>query len=238
MTVIARILVLLLILGASPAMAGTQSVTVDVGGTSIVAPAPGGFYEVSEVSAETRQRAEASTPPMNRLLAVYVSQDDFKRVSDGLPAKLERYMFLQVARQIEGMDVTGQVYQEIASEIKKNQPAITEKAKKTVDDLLNDMSGKLSDQTGVSTQLKLGEQLPLGSFLDGQDAFGFGSIVKYVVSMGGQQQEFLMVGANYFVHAKNKILFAYVFGRYDSKDDIEWARSIGAQWVEAILAAN
>ncbi len=75
--------------------ASAQAVEVAVGIDNLEFPAPSGFVEISGVSTSARERAESLTPSINRLLAVYLSEEDADRLRRGQPAKWDRYMMIQ-----------------------------------------------------------------------------------------------------------------------------------------------
>ena len=67
-----------------------------------VLTAPAGFHEISQLSPANQKLAETMTPPKNRLLAVFVSEEsDLERITKEDIPELPRYMLLQVYRQLE-----------------------------------------------------------------------------------------------------------------------------------------
>jgi len=229
---------LLMVLQAHRAIAGTQSVTVDVGGQSVYVPAPAGFHEISRLSPETRKLAETFTPPDNRLLAVFVSESDLGRIMKGETPKAERYMFLQVYRRLENSGISGTQFSQLVGQVKQQQDTILEKAKDEVGPLVDKASGKFADDYGISLKLKIGDLVPLGFFMEKSDAAGFASFGKIQGDADGQQLDSLLVSGISYVRVKGKLLYAYVYGKYETPKDLDWVRTTSTNWVDQILAAN
>ena len=75
------------LLAANPVSADTKSIMIDVGGLKFDIKAPVAFHEISSLSPETLQLAETMTPPTNRLLAFFVSEEDLGRIMKSICKK-------------------------------------------------------------------------------------------------------------------------------------------------------
>lgn len=223
---------------AYQAIAGTQSVTIEVGGKTIHVPAPAGFHEISELSPYTRKLAEGMTPQNNRLLAVFVSESDLGRIMKGESPEFGRHMLLMVYRQLEHTDFSGAQFQQLVGQVKQEQEILLEKVKDKAGSLLDDALGKLSKDDGVSLKLKVGETVSLGVFIERNDTVGFASLTKCQVSAEGQQIDYLMASGISYIRVKGKILYAYVYGIYENQNDLEWVRTTSRKWVDQILTIN
>lgn len=124
------------------------------------------------------------------------------------------------------------------NQVKQQQQTLLEKVKDKVGSLFDDAGGKLSKKYGGSLKLQVGEQVPLGVFLDRNDAIGFASLAKYRVSAEGEHLDYLVAGGTSFMRVKGKILYAYVYSNYQSQSDLEWVRITSRRWIDQILSAN
>lgn len=156
----------------------------------------------------------------------------------GEPPELMRYMLLQAYRHIEHLDVSGAQFSQFVGQFKQQHDHLLAKVKDEIDPLLDDMSGNLSIERGVPLRLKLGEQVPLGTFMEKADAVGFGILGKVQASAQGEQLDNLVAGALSLMRVKGKVLFAYVYGNYETPKDLEWVRATSSTWVDQILMAN
>lgn len=80
MSVIVRIVFLVLVIQPHQPIAGIQNLAIEVSGKALYVPAPVGFHEISQLSPETLKLAETMTPADNRLLAIFVSENDLGRI--------------------------------------------------------------------------------------------------------------------------------------------------------------
>jgi hypothetical protein len=217
---------------------GYPNITIDIGSRAIYIPAPVGFYEISQLSPETRKFAETSTPQNNRLLAVFVSESDLGRIMKGELPEFGRYMFLQVRRQLENSDISGAKFLQMVGQFKQQQDTLLKNVKDKVGSMLDEASEKILTDYDVSLKLKVGEQVPLGIFIETNEASGFASLAKYQVSSDAQQLDYLMATGTSLIWVKGKILYAYVYGSYDTPKDLDWVRATSCSWIDQILMAN
>ena len=208
----------LMLLG-SIANAETQNIQIEVGGVKIDVQAPIGFHEISSLSPETRNLAETMTPPSNRLLAIFVSEDDLGRIMKGEAPEFGRYMLLQVFRELENTNISNGQFRQLVAQIKEQQ-------------------NTLSKEYELSQKMKIGEQVPLGVFFEQSNAIGFASMVKYQAEAEGEKLDYVVAGGTSFIRVKQKVLYAYVYGTYENQDDLNWVRSKSREWVDSLLTFN
>ncbi len=238
MITIYRIVILLLVIHAHQSIASTHSVTIKIGKKNIYVPAPAGFHEISRLSPETRKLSETMTPPNNRLLAVFVSESDLGRIMKEESPEFGRYMFLQVYRKFENTDASSVLFRQFVDQIKKEQEILLEKVRYKVGPLLDNATGKLSKDLGISMKMKVGEQVSLGVFMEENDAVGFAVLSKVQVSVEGEKLDHLIVSGVAIIRAKGKILYAYIYSNYQTQEDLEWIRNTLRRWVDKILISN
>ncbi|MCY4390060.1 MAG: hypothetical protein OXC18_23425 [Desulfurellaceae bacterium] len=229
---------LLFLLTTNPAIADTKNVEVDIGGVKIDVKAPNGFYEISSLSSETRKIAETMTPPTNRLLAVFVSEEDLGRIVKGESPIFERYIFLQVFRRLEATTISNTDFQKLITHFKGQQNILFDENKDMVDSLLEGATKKMSKEYDFSLKMKLGENISLGIFLEQPNAFGAVNLVKYRVNAEGKELDSIVAGGISYVLTRGKLLYAYVYSVYETQDDVDWVRAKSKEWVNSLLASN
>ena len=124
-----KLLCLLFILISTLAHADTQNFQVGVGGTIIDIQAPHKFHEVTSLFPEFERFFKTITPQTNRLLGALISEEDLQRANENQEPKLNRYMMLQVAYQMENKSVSSAEFQDLTSTIKKLQKTLLQKIK-------------------------------------------------------------------------------------------------------------
>lgn len=238
MNAVHGILLSLLVIYAHQSIADTQSKRIEVGDKMVSIPAPAGFHEISELSPKVREFAESVTPPHHRLLAVFVSDDDFQRIAKGESPEMRKYMLLQVNRKLEHRSVSDTQFSQLVGQVKQEHHNLREKTKDTTDSWLSDASGKLSKEYGAIVDLAVGEPMPLGVFLEQNGAIGFAQLVKSRISIGGEQIDYLVIGGASLMKVRGKVLEAYVNSKYEAQNDVEWVRATSRTWIDQILATN
>jgi len=238
MSTVCRILILVLLMHADHAIAGEQSATIEVGGKSICVPAPEGFHfvEMSRLPSGTRKVVETLTAPNNRLLALFVCESDLARIMKGESADLGRSLNVQVFREAEQLDISSTQFQQIVAHFKRQQETLLKNAKDKFGPLLDEASRNLSKDAGNTLKLKVNDVLPLGVFLDRNDAFGFAILTKSQVLAEGQQLDCVRICGICLVRVKGKLL--YVYAHYEGPNDLGQVRATATRWVEQILANN
>ncbi len=231
-------LCILIILIGNNANAYTQHLQVDVGGVKINVQAPVGFHEISELSPDTRKLAETMTPRNNRLLAVFVSEEDLGRIMKGDAPMLERYMFLQVLRKLENSKISNAQFQQVVSRVKEQQNLMHSKMKEIVSTFLESASEKISTEYERSLEMKIGEPVPLGVFIEKPNAIGFASMVKYQLEEEGEKLDHVVVGGSSIILARGKMLYAYVYSTYKDREDLNWVRLKSKEWVNSLLMSE
>lgn len=218
--------------------ADTNNVQVEIGGVKISVGAPVGFHEISNLSPETRELAENMTPPTNILLAVFVSEEDLGRILKGQNPTLQRYVLLQTVK--EGTDQNFQVehFRYLIDQVKETQNTLLESVKDQTNRFMLDASGKVSNQTGVPIDIQANEQVPLGVFFENANAIGFAMLARTREEVKGETTDYVFAAGSTTLLAKSKIMFAYVYGQFESQADIDWVRSISRTWVNEILNSN
>ena len=233
-----NLLCLVFIVISASALADTKNILVEIGGVRIYVQAPIGFHEISTLSPETRKLAETMTPPKNRLLAVFVSEDDLGRIMKGEAPQFERYMFLQVFRELENSNISTAQFQQLVAQVKEQQNTLQSKLKKDVATLVEGAAEKMSKEYELSLKIKMGEQVPLGVFYEKHNAVGFSSLGKYQVETEGEKLDHVVASGTSFILTRSKILYAYVYGAYKGQSDLNWVRSKSKEWANSLLSLN
>lgn len=236
-----RLLILLYLLSVhicSSASADTKNIPIEVGEVKIDVPAPTGLFEISSISPETRKIYEIMTPSYNRLLAVFLPEDELGIIMKGEQPELQRYMSLQVFRKLENEIISAAQFQKIIAPLKEQKSTILSKYKNHVAESLKSVGDNISREYNKSLDIKLGEQVHLGIFLEQQNALGFVTLTKYQTKEENKELEYIVVVGTTMLLTKDKTLFAYVFSPYESQDDINWVKSKSQEWANSILTSN
>jgi len=225
----------------SSSVAGTKLVEVILGGVSIELPAPKGFSEVRDVSPQTYKRAEKMmTIPQNRLLALFVPDTALNRFlkNQETALKYHRYIMVQAPRGAESLEISSQEFQVLADNYRQDQNRLlkhdTEKAQSHVDGIIK----SFSKEHEISMDLNIGQPRFLGFFAEGDNFIASALVTKVKAVAGGETMEVIMASASSFILIKNRLIFGWLYSKYDSQQDIDWIRTATKDWIKEIIAAN
>jgi hypothetical protein len=184
-------LILLILLFPFPEFAFTA--TVDIGGQTINIPSPPGFSEISSISPETVNLVQDLVLSTNRLLAVYLSQEDVGKIMQGEPALFEEYMTVMCVRKIERKNYSKREFEELQKIFKAEQETIYQKNKDLIETFLSSTSKSWSKKFEENIDLKLGGTVPLG--IDSETPFSItmSTLSKYKVAQEGRVIKFVKV---------------------------------------------
>ena len=225
LTILSTILILSL---RAAAYAAETNITVYVGSTKLLVPAPAHYVEVG-----SENRAFPTEIP-SRLLAWFVTPSDLKNFGSKSPRFLKRYMQLQVSKGEENQDITALRFAEVVGDASAHLNDMDASAVPEVKRIMKQLASGSKD----FPDLEIGHPKPLGSFLKTETAVGFLTLMPVSSNSTSGKKQIPMVCGTTLVRVKQKLLFAYVYCAADNKEAIDWVKSAATSWVEAILKAN
>jgi hypothetical protein len=212
----------------SQAPPSADAASFRVGLKSIAIPAPS--TELVETGSDYRVLLDVVTPVSNRLVAAFLLPEDLKAITTG-PAFPSRYALVQVPRPAEFATIAPGMFKEIAGSVGREFGASLEATAKEQQDELNRRLRALGSNSSTVT---FDTPVMLGSFFFKPDALGFGSIVP--VEANGRKTRMVMSVA--VVRAQERVLLLYLFSTYIDQASVDWVRTTGEKWADAVLAAN
>lgn len=228
------IVLVLLVMVSSPLSANGSSADVVIGGVEMSIKSPEGFVEISDISPQTRNIMEKFVPPTNRLLGLFVTQDDLARIHNGSGPEMNRYMMLQTNRQLEAMRISDSDFGQLSNQVREQQFTLMKKHRGEIDELVDHASKRFSDEYDTKFKVEVGEQLPLGVFNDQPAAIGIGFLGRYQIDVEGEMIDSVVAsGVSYVLH-ENKLLYMYVYSSYRDTADIDWIKATTIDWVGSL----
>lgn len=232
------IIVLYFFLTTNTLFATTKSLEINIDGQEIKIQAPVGFYEISSLSPETRRIVETLTPPTNRLLAVFVSEEDLGRILKGESPVLNRTVLLQVNRELENIKFTNELFLQLVNLIKKQQNTLLSETKSKVNSVLDNAGKTFSKKFDVQLKIEVGEQVPLGIFNDKPKVLAFASLSKYEIKVEDEKVDLVRVIGSSLILLKGRMFYAYINSDYKTKNDVNWIKSKSKKWADSLLRSN
>jgi hypothetical protein len=186
---------------------------------------------------------ESITPPHNRLVAYFVSDDDIKRELSGSAAELNTYFSAQVMRRLEYSSISTSQFSDLTRQVRATYQAGTQKPISSAtlaisEELLNKQLKQAYPDAGAIDKLRVGEAKSLGLFQDEPNHVGFLFMSRYSGKVNGRSFDYMMASAISYVLVKGRTLTLYTGRMYKSPDDMAWVNRSAKQWADALLKAN
>ena len=201
---------------------------VKAGGVPLVLPAPpGDFVEVGD---KLRSMFfELLVPSRNRLLTAYAPPSKIDTIGKVNGPGLDWYGMVEVPRQAEYTDVTPDVFEQV---VKAFDTSLGAEAAEHTGDTMAEINLRLKQVGGKP--IKAGHPEMLGGLFREADAAGYGMLTAY------QQEEktYTMATGMAAVRVKQRLLFAYIFRKYESPETVALVRKDLGSWVDSILGRN
>jgi hypothetical protein len=219
---------LVLALTCLAASAQAPAPTAKAGGVELTLSAPADFVEVGDKLRTTF--FELLAPSTNRLLTAYLPTKVLTEIEKGTPpVSFEVYAMVEVLRQAEYADCTPEAFAQVTGEFAN--------ASKIVDD---PKLGAITEE--VSLRLKnlgakpveAGRAEMLGRLFQKKDA----AAMAMLIGLKQAEQSTTMICGMGALRLKQRLIFAYLFRRYESSETVDWIRKNLESWADAMLAKN
>ncbi len=218
---------------AGPVLA-TEPVTVEVGGRSLLIPAPEGFERSDRVLPLYDEVNEAMLPPTNRRLASFAPPEVVAKLRAGEIEEAARHFALQSTKQLESQEISERAFQDARSAMKKEMEGLRAKLDEETQKLIASGKAKIAEQQGVDLDLSVSDTAVLGFFEDNEMALGFTLAMNVNMPKGRSRQ----VCAAVVAPVNGRMVNFYAYSAYTSAADRQWAETAARAWKNAALAAN
>jgi hypothetical protein len=224
----------LTVLVLPPAMLHAQEkvavATYRAGLKSIAIPAP--TSELSEIGPDYRVLFEPLVADSNRLIAAFTTSDDAAAMRAGKSEGMKEYALVEVLRRAEFTTVTPELFKQVEDTM-ATQFGTT--LNSTLKDQQDELNHKLKAAIGDSaTAVNLEKPVQLGVLFSKPDACGF-AVVMPVSAKGNNMK---MVAGVTVLRVQERLIYAYLYTRYNDEESMQWIRKTAEGWADSILAAN
>jgi len=196
---------------------------VQIGEARVGLDTPPGFSDTTFTgSPRLQELAEALTSPSNRILLFAISDGDLRKLTQGDPPDLRRYMIAVTPRELERDRVAPQRFSELAGAAQRDLGERVPAGKSFAEYFDKQPVGKSS----VVRELRRDAEV-LSLLL--------GSRVQPLPRSPGQQYA---LSTSSLVLVRGKTLSLSVYSAYDSAADLDWIRAITARWIDELQRLN
>lgn len=224
---------------AGPGHAAVDDVPVNVGRTLLQLPLPPGFVDPAKPLPPMRQLGERMTPPSNRLLAIFIADDDLARAQAGQPPQMARYFMAQTLRQTEDSPITEAEFQGVRQLLRQQYQSLLTQIAAQAQGHLDNAARDIGRDAGVDAlSLKMGELKGLEVFDDQATSISLLAATKYAVQVSGQTQEIPMAMGITTATLRGKLVYFYAYAVYRGPADLDWVREATRAWLPRAQASN
>ena len=184
------------------------------------------------------EMAKNMTYSANRLLGMYVEDDDYKALISGNSTDLRRYALVQTLRSLEQSELSAEGFLQISTKMKEQYAKSIKISQTILDQETKRVSQKIAEQTDdKSFDMKVGE-IKVDQILEFKNAILIlAKTIIQVQSEGAMHHVPMQVGMG-TARVNGKLVYFYSYSRFESEKDVAWVRDINEQWFAAIDAAN
>lgn len=211
-----------------------------VGRALVTLPVPPGFVEPSRSLPNFRTLGERMTPPTNRLLALFIAEDDERTAREGRNPGMQRYFMAQTLRQLEeqnlGQGDFGQIKDVLRRQYQQLLSSVAAPAQGLLDNAIREISRDAGQQ---APSLKLGELRGLEVFDEREGSISLLAATKLAVQQAnGDSLEVPIAMSITTARVKDKLLYFYAYAQFNGPADLDWLRSVTREWLPRLAAAN
>lgn len=202
---------------------------VKAGGVLLTLPGPNPDFVESGDKLRTTL-FELLVPSTNRLLSAYLPPQAISDLSAGKSAgAMDVYAMAQVPRRAEYVDCTPEAFVQI---LKSLEPSFGKLLGEKVGQMEEEMNARLKSLD--IGRIEFGHPEMLGGVFQKDDASGYAMLM----AMKQGDHTTTMAGGFAVLRVKQRLVFAYLYRKYESPDTISWLNQNLEAWSDAILSKN
>lgn len=223
---------------AACAVADAQAAPVAFGKRTLEIPAPTGFVAVAKISPELLRLSEGYLPAGNRLVEIYLSEDEAAALARGEGAQMQRYFQLQVMRSVDGQPISAEEFSTASKQVEDGIRETIPSLAAEYGDIAAKGNAQVKDAVGVDPGVELGPATYLGAFR--REPWGTFFTIALTVASGdaASRSDERTVGASALVLVNHQVLYLYSYNDYGSEADRRWAEGAVSAWADAVRRAN
>jgi hypothetical protein len=206
--------------------------TYQLGNRTVKIPPPEGFSDI--FAGRVAERFRSIEDPANEVLAVHAPDSIAAGLRTAPDSDLELYGKVSVFRRLEAVDITPEMFAQLAGAVEKSMDAYLDPNGATVKRVRENSEKGLSEYLGNKTKVDLTSPKNLG-FFDKQ-SYAFSALVLMTVNVGGTKYPVLFTVS--YLNVNSRLIYVYLYKVLNAIDDDEMLRAMTTKWIARIIAAN
>ncbi len=223
---------------AQSSTAPQKGLSFSFGKIIINIPAPDGFAEAASEVENVRRTFEATESPLLDFLASHVPTENFARLKKGELVEVTFYTKVSTLKSYREVNLSAREFSDIVAYLEANNTNLFDVDGPAMKAAMKDSSKGLSELLETNAKLDLSQPVYLGVIQKTENSYGTLMMTKLKLQVGDAQKEALMLFSSSLIRVKQRMIYLYVYHRFDSEADIAATRNLTKQWMNKILSAN
>jgi len=205
----------------------------NLGGRTVIVPAPEGFANGLRLIERFSAIANATEGADLDTLAAHVPISSLLDLMSGAAA-LDLYTKVSVAKKARSIDLTPAQFNGVVATVQKNFSSYIDPKNPSFKKTIETASTRLKERLGTETSLELSQPQNLG-FFDKKPGV-FSGMLMMSVHVNDVSQT--MLGSVSYVLVNKRLIYVYGFKPLKSDEDVTTLQNFIKKWTAAIIAAN
>jgi len=213
--------------------AGTGSagkITVRLGSSSVVIPAPEGYEEATSQFERVKARFSETEAPGNEMLAAHLMSSDCDLLRRNQEATYQQYTKVSVLRTAKEQVFTQADLAAVVSEFRKNGTSMMDPDSPRMKAVLERVAQALK-----KPDLGMSQPVNMGEFEVSPNIYSVMLLMTYKSSSGAATP---VLATMSYMRLQQRLVYLFTYRQYTSRSDVEILRSFAKTWTGKVLSAN
>lgn len=213
-----------------------QAAEVEVGDRTITIPFPEGFVALTPEMSPYYEMMQAYIGPSNVRYLSLIPESAAEALLQGQTVEVRRYINIESEATLSNRSVSSSDFADFKAVLRDQVEQMYDEVEREMPRLMEKGNRELSEQWAADVAIQVGGFVPLPVHLDTERAIASSMYATVRTTVGAEDAGPVVVSAtSLFLHARDKVLFLYVYG---SKDDVEWTRETAGRLASDIIDSN
>jgi len=220
---------------AGAATTRPSAVTLRLGTSAVVVPAPAGYEEASSQFENIRIRFTETEAPSNEMLLVHLLSSDCDLLRSGQAPTMAQYTKVSVLRTAKEQAFSQADLQAVVAEFRKNGAAMLDPNGPRMKAVLEHVEQALKKVDSPDATLDMSQPINMGEFEVSPNIYSVMILMSFKTNEGKMNP---VLAAMSFMRVQERLLYVFSYRKYKLRTDVDTLRTFAKTWTASILAAN
>ncbi|MCA1632134.1 MAG: hypothetical protein LC802_00090 [Acidobacteria bacterium] len=220
-----------------PAQNGA-TLTLRLGAASVALPAPEGFGEAASQSEIVKKHFSETEDPANEMVAVHLPAAEMESLKRGEVAEMNFYTKVSVNKSLKETNFTAANFASVISAFEQQGVKLLAPNNSEMRDTVKRVEDIVNSRSETGAKMSMSPPQYLGAFEQTPNVYSLIILARLSIKSGAEVKEIPVLCAASFVVVKARLLYVYVYRRYNSEADLNALKDFSSKWTAQIVAAN